>query len=219
MSDTTEDAFTPAQSTELIRKQAENSAETVKDLGALADQSLAAFVMNALLLHERKRINLLDPGSRAGRGHSAAEVDPPPRGGRRRGSGDQDRLRRGNHRPPVALPASTDVRRRHSTDASARVLLGPGAFGVWRGTANHLTERNLAECGSRRQRSWREGGGAEIGRIICGSAIPALSPPLVQPSEGQPEQRRRHQRGNDNHSQRLKTADGPVTTAGRDDDQ
>lgn len=46
--------------TELIRKQAENSAENMKEPGALADQSLAALVMYALLLHERERINLLD---------------------------------------------------------------------------------------------------------------------------------------------------------------
>jgi hypothetical protein len=60
MSDTTDDAFTPEQLTELILMQAENSAQTVKDLGAAAHQSLAALVMNALLLHELERVGLVD---------------------------------------------------------------------------------------------------------------------------------------------------------------
>ncbi|WP_456685255.1 hypothetical protein [Bradyrhizobium sp. P5_C11_2] len=93
MSDTTDDPFTPEQLTELVLMQANNSAETVKEPGALADQSLAALVMNALVLHERERINLLDHDTvlpEATRRPKSIR----PRGGRQRGSGDQDRLRR-----------------------------------------------------------------------------------------------------------------------------
>lgn len=59
MSDT-DDAFTPEQLTELLLMQAETSARIVKDLGTAAHQSLAAPMMNALLLHELERVGLVD---------------------------------------------------------------------------------------------------------------------------------------------------------------
>ncbi|MBP1179271.1 hypothetical protein [Methylobacterium sp. PvR107] len=59
MSDTTDDPFTPEQLTELVLLQAENSAQIAKDLTAMAHQSLAALVMNALLLHELERVGLV----------------------------------------------------------------------------------------------------------------------------------------------------------------
>ena len=55
-----DNAFTPEQLTELILIQAETSAQTVKDLAAAAHMSLAALVMNALLLHELERVGLVD---------------------------------------------------------------------------------------------------------------------------------------------------------------
>ena len=56
----TDDAFTPEQLTELVLMQAENSAQFAKDLAAVAHQSLAALVMNALLLHELERVGIVD---------------------------------------------------------------------------------------------------------------------------------------------------------------
>lgn len=55
-----DDAFTPEQLTELVLTQAEHSAQSLKNLEAVAHQSLAALVMNALLLHELERVGLVD---------------------------------------------------------------------------------------------------------------------------------------------------------------
>ncbi|KAA0115660.1 hypothetical protein CIW48_28200 [Methylobacterium sp. P1-11] len=46
--------------TELLLMQVETSDQTAKNLGAAAHQSLAALVMNALLLHELERVGIVD---------------------------------------------------------------------------------------------------------------------------------------------------------------
>ncbi|MER2263606.1 hypothetical protein [Methylobacterium oxalidis] len=56
----TDDGFTNEQLTELALMQAENSAQAEKALTAMAHQTIAGLVMNALLLHELERLGLVD---------------------------------------------------------------------------------------------------------------------------------------------------------------